>query len=261
LLHPTTLDPQEQHVAACATALALRGHAELTTLYACGADVDIRTLPDAADWLARWRQPTDAVTQHRIVELCCDDVGETLLNRAHQLRPDLIVMGTHHQSQWRRMMRGSVAEQVVADMSAPVLLLPLGRHDLLDAATGELTIKTVVVAASDLSALRRAAPWASWLASASRHSSGVLRAVHIGHEPPSPEHCLAPEGWRWEVELIAPSKATIEDELIRAVVSAGPDAMLVMATHGEDSIHDMLFGSHTEHVIARLDRPILVLPY
>jgi nucleotide-binding universal stress UspA family protein len=260
LLHPTTLNHADLRVGACATALAMHAGASLTTLHAC-AEGDPSALPPASDWLTRWGKPADAIKHARLVEYCCDDVTETLLHRAHALRPDLIVMGTHHQSRWQHMLRGSVAQQLVADMHTPTLILPLDHAELLNEDTGALDLRTIVVAAADLDTLRRAGPWAAWLASISANQHGVLRALHIGHDAPAPDGCLTPEGWRWELEQLPPSKASLEEDIVHAVHAAGPGTLLIMATHGEDSLRDLLLGSHTERVLAQLDRPMLVLPY
>jgi nucleotide-binding universal stress UspA family protein len=260
LLHPTTLDPADLRVDACATALAMHTGASLTTLHAC-VEGSPCAIPPASQWLTRWGKPADAVTHSRLVEYCCDDVTETLLHRAHALRPDLIVMGTHHQRRWQHMLRGSVAQQLIADMRTPTLILPLSRPELLDEDTGALDLRTIIVAAADMEALRLASPWAAWLASISANKRGVLRALHIGHDAPAPNGCLTLEGWGWELEQIPPSRATLERDIIHAVHAAGPGSLLIMATHGEDSLRDLLFGSHTERVLEQLDRPLLVLPY
>jgi nucleotide-binding universal stress UspA family protein len=260
LLHPTTLSAQESLVSACATALALRSHASLTTMHA-SPNGGPELITPASALLEAWGHPGDAIQHDRRVEYCCDDITETLLNRAHALKPDLIVMGTHHQTHWQRLMRGSIAQRVVADMSAPTLILPLDHEELLDPATGEIDLRTVLVAAADLPSLRRAGPWASWLAGMSMHPTGRLKAIHVGEGGPEPYDCLTPAGWRWELVSVPASRASIEDEIVRAVEEAGPGSLLVMPTHGEDSIHDILFGTHAERVLERLNRPMLVLPY
>lgn len=52
-----------------------------------------------------------------------ESAGDTIVRVARDARADLIVMGTHGRSGLRRMLLGSVAEQVVRSADCPVLTL------------------------------------------------------------------------------------------------------------------------------------------
>ena len=51
------------------------------------------------------------------------DVGQSIADHVRELSPDLIVMCTHGRGGLRDLMFGSVAQQVVARVSSPVLLI------------------------------------------------------------------------------------------------------------------------------------------
>ncbi|HEY1610177.1 MAG TPA: universal stress protein [Paraburkholderia sp.] len=53
-----------------------------------------------------------------------DDVPTLVLNAAHTLGADLIVMGTHGRRGFQRLILGSVAERCVRQSTLPVLLIP-----------------------------------------------------------------------------------------------------------------------------------------
>jgi len=53
-----------------------------------------------------------------------EDVPTLLLNAAHTLGADLIVMGTHGRRGFQRLILGSVAERCVRQSTLPVLLIP-----------------------------------------------------------------------------------------------------------------------------------------
>jgi len=53
-----------------------------------------------------------------------DDVPTLVLNAAHTLGADLVVMGTHGRRGFQRLILGSVAERCVRQSTLPVLLVP-----------------------------------------------------------------------------------------------------------------------------------------
>ncbi|TDV34078.1 nucleotide-binding universal stress UspA family protein [Paraburkholderia caballeronis] len=53
-----------------------------------------------------------------------EDVPTLVLNAAHTLGADLIVMGTHGRRGFQRLILGSVAERCVRQSALPVLLIP-----------------------------------------------------------------------------------------------------------------------------------------
>ena len=52
------------------------------------------------------------------------DFAETILETAHDLRVDTIVLGSHNRKWLDKMLMGSVAEKVLAHARIPVLIIP-----------------------------------------------------------------------------------------------------------------------------------------
>jgi nucleotide-binding universal stress UspA family protein len=51
-------------------------------------------------------------------------VAVTLLEETEKLMPDLVIMGTHHHGTFYKLFIGSVAADVLKEMSFPVLVVP-----------------------------------------------------------------------------------------------------------------------------------------
>lgn len=54
-----------------------------------------------------------------------DDVADALDDAVARLRPDLVVVGSHHRSGFKALLEGSVSRHVGARAHAPVLIVPL----------------------------------------------------------------------------------------------------------------------------------------
>ena len=58
------------------------------------------------------------------IEVCVGNVTSVIVERAHALHVDAIVMSTHGRSGLNRWMFGSVTQRVLALMPCPVLVVP-----------------------------------------------------------------------------------------------------------------------------------------
>ena len=61
-------------------------------------------------------------------ELRCGDPAAEILRAIEELKPELVVMGTHGRKGLARLVLGSVAEKVVRSSSAPVLTVRARAH-------------------------------------------------------------------------------------------------------------------------------------
>jgi nucleotide-binding universal stress UspA family protein len=132
ILHPTdfSADARPAFEVACALAGEGRGrlvvlHVERPPLATLGGtagvpplhtEYDRETLPEELQRI----QPARAgiALEHRLEY---GDPAAVILKSASETGADLIVMGTHGRTGLRRLLMGSVAEQVVREASCPVL--------------------------------------------------------------------------------------------------------------------------------------------
>jgi nucleotide-binding universal stress UspA family protein len=134
ILHPTDFSAHSAHAFRMACALARDYHTCLIVLHVWQPSVLIPQEPitpvlvdeeaekrDLEEQLRKIEPPDSGVpVQHRLVK---GDPGEEILRTAAEEPCDLIVMGTHGRRALRRLLMGSVAEQVVR--RAPCLVLTL----------------------------------------------------------------------------------------------------------------------------------------
>lgn len=93
--------------------------------YALQTSVEFRDrlTRDLAEWVERYLPDAGDAVETRIVD---DAPARAILETAEALDADLIVMGTHGRTGWRRALLGSVAEKVVHHTDRAVLCIPPG---------------------------------------------------------------------------------------------------------------------------------------
>lgn len=91
--------------------------------YALQTSVEFRDrlTRDLAEWVERYLPEGGAAVETRIVDHA---PAQAILETADAIDADLIVMGTHGRTGWRRALLGSVAEKVVHHTDRAVLCIP-----------------------------------------------------------------------------------------------------------------------------------------
>jgi nucleotide-binding universal stress UspA family protein len=202
-------------------------------------------------------------------------IAPEILRAAHDLRADLIVMGTHASSGLEHWLLGSVAENVLRHAACPVLTVPRGTAEPPDSLTAPF--KTILCAID----FSRDSESAVGLArSLSEAAGGRLVLVHVleqfsGENPTLMAHFNVAEirrGARRRLEdLLAPwarspwhmsavvayGKASQEVLRVAAVCEAD---LIVLGVHGRNAIDLALFGSTTRRVLHRAAVPVLTVP-
>jgi nucleotide-binding universal stress UspA family protein len=130
ILQPTDFSEQAQDAFGLACALARDYGARLVVLHVASVPIvpfEPALVPPSGEevrrageeQLARVHPPPTNVQFERRVEV--GDVVPEVLRVAHEIQPDLIVMGTHGRTGLGRILMRSVAEQVVRRAKCPVL--------------------------------------------------------------------------------------------------------------------------------------------
>ena len=91
--------------------------------YALQTSVEFRDrlTRDLAEWVERYLPDAGDAVESRIVDQA---PAQAILETAEAIDADLIVMGTHGRTGWRRALLGSVAEKVVHHTDRAVLCIP-----------------------------------------------------------------------------------------------------------------------------------------
>lgn len=267
IAHLVGLDDADAPAFAHAVALAHASASSLVSIHANDDPSALARMPRATTLLTRWGLlPADAQRgaagspgmQHRcVLDNCCDDVVDTLLNAVAQAKPDLLIATTGASDAVRRVLAGSVAEAVARGVSAPTLLLPGGCRPFVDAQSGALALKRVIVAAGDERAAYVGADHALWLADMAGATELDIELLHVGEATPAP---VAPPVRRANTRIhVNQVQGSLEPQ-VAARAEAWPADLLVMATRGHDSLRDVLLGSHAERTLHLARCPVLSIP-
>jgi nucleotide-binding universal stress UspA family protein len=193
--------------------------------------------------------------------------AHALLTYIHDARPDLTVMSTHGRQGVARLVLGSMTERVLETVSGPTLCVREPEHG------SPLPYRRIVVPTDMSDASRRAFPVAAMLA---RAFDAQVLAVHAADIRSG----RATWGITRAIDDALPSEAAVADFLSadfqgvrvlpRTEVGSAWDCItriaaeeradvIVMSTHGVDSVADRFLGSHAERVVRQAPCPVLVV--
>jgi nucleotide-binding universal stress UspA family protein len=262
-----------------ATALARHFNARLTLLEV----IDGSVLDAAADSgaieatvraaLEEFASPARAAGMATAVIVSGGNVVAEILERAREISPDLVVIGTHGRSGFERLALGSVAEKVIRRSEFPVVTVPA------DAVGGTAPRFRTILCPTDFSEpSARAAELAVDLA---KEMGGRVLLAHVVEWPFGET-----TGTDAVSELLRSLTTTAGEDLARViagftgagvaiepVVAAGAPKrevpplaelhsadLVVMGVSGRGAIDRAVLGSTTHHVIREAKCPVWTVP-
>jgi nucleotide-binding universal stress UspA family protein len=251
--------------------LALRARAELFLLHLLDeghAEAPWRRLPTVRSLLERWNVLSPEATPSQFEELGIrvrplefrpvdGDVPTALARRVSELKPEMLMLGTHVRGWFDQVIRPSVAEPVAREVQRPTLFVSDRSRGLVEPDTGELRLQRVLVPVTTqvpqgtlLTQLQR-------LLESLQVESAEITFLHVGPEETAPSVSLAyHEGWTWKHER---RHGMVVEQILQAEQDHEVD-LIAMATHGHDSWLDAVRGSTTERVLHRAHCPVLAVP-
>jgi nucleotide-binding universal stress UspA family protein len=211
------------------------------------------------------------------------DAATEILACARDLKPDLLVMGTHGRSGFERLIIGSVTEKVLRRVSAPVLTVPRGLPDALPAAPALFReiLCPIDFSSSSLQALRYAM-------SIAQESDARIAVLHVvAHEIENAadagdfgalENLSIADFRKQRDEELRERLADVVPagvasycgvntmlthgkpwrEILRAAAERRSD-LIVMGVQGRGVADLMFFGSTTHHVVRQATCPVLTI--
>jgi nucleotide-binding universal stress UspA family protein len=209
------------------------------------------------------------------------DVAGGIAAHGGELQPDLIVMCTHGPGRLERLLRGSLAQQVVALGGTPLLLV---RPEA--AAAGAFTVHRILLPLDGTSRHEGGLPIALELAAACQARLKLLGVVPSGATLAGPEASVArflPGTTRTMQELaaanlgeylsgvreradgkgIAISVELRRGDVAEAIAQAAADdgaQLIVLGTHGKSGTKAFWANSVAARVQGRTDRALLLVP-
>jgi nucleotide-binding universal stress UspA family protein len=275
VLCPTDYSEPAEAALGHAVAVAAWYKARVTVLHVCGRS------PDETD---RGRLLREAATVHDAeraiapleVLLTEGDPARSILSEAERLPADLLVLGTHGTSGFKRFILGSVTEKVLRQALIPVLTVPpyAGRQ-------ASLPFRLVMCGVDFSASSRPALKYARSLADECGASLIVLHVLEWPwEEPPAPPFDQLPAS---EAAALRAYRCRREQEASRQLRALAPDGADLRVVHGKpyaailqiaaDERADLivlgiggrsgadraLFGSTTNHVVRRATCPVLTI--
>jgi nucleotide-binding universal stress UspA family protein len=204
---------------------------------------------------------------HAVVVYQRPSAHEALVRYISATRPDLTVMATHGRDGLAHLVLGSVTESVLNRTHRPVLTVRAPDHGVA------LSYRRVLVPTDLTAPSRRAFPLAAHLA---RAFDAEVVAVHVSPPPTVATLVGVPEVveastveesdvWEFLQPDFGGLRATVRvpggdpAEAIVETARLEKADVIVMSTHGHDSLADRVRGSHTERVVRRAPCPVLAM--
>lgn len=221
--------------------------------------------------------PTSVETTILVRQAAAPDAA--ILDEAADGRADLLVLGTHGRSGFRRLLLGSVAESIIRKVPCPVLVVPPRAADI--PASTPVQFREIVCAVDFSECSLVAAAQAIHLA---RQAAAHLTLLHVIETPPELREDVTARDFdvdriraAAEAEVLRRLRSLIprdperpgtvttaveEGEPHRWVLHTAADRhadLIVMGVHGRRAIDLAVFGSTAFHVIREALCPVLIL--
>jgi nucleotide-binding universal stress UspA family protein len=203
------------------------------------------------------------------------DVSDAIVEQAHRLPADLVVLGTHGRSGFSRLALGSITEKVIRIAPCAVLTVPPRAPD---AVPRGIDVYQRIVCPVDFSPCsRRALEHALSIARAAHAHVTVAHIIDIPPDAGTPDRPdLEPfrrfyfdQARRCMEELLGPVRdANAVDELLlagkphREILRLADEQQadaIVMGVQGRGAVDRLLFGSVTEQIVRHARCPVLTV--
>lgn len=256
IIHATDLLPDAQTALEHSVALARDTRARLISLHASKEQAH-GPRPNAATVLAAWPENPGTCEHHVVIHEEAKNPRSIVLKSMKELGADLLVVGTRQFKEEKKGFRSSHSEIAALEGNVPTLVVHVGEPGLLTE-KGAIRLRRVLLPVGDGEEARDAIRGLTGFLERLGSNDVDIFLYRVGDDEIL-EYIKTPErkGWRWHRELRR--NTTIADGVARACEEKDID-LVVMATRGQDGVIDVLNGTHTQNVIRRTPKAILVVP-
>ncbi len=262
IVHPTDLSFASEDAFAHALRIAIAAQGVLHVLHIEGPDEDSdnwNRFPHVREMLSRWgmidasasREEITAKTGVKVLKasVSADTPVHGVAAYVARHMADLMVLMTHNRTGLERWLEGSVAEDTVRETRAPALFLREDQPGFVDAATGKVSLDTVLMPVepqvSPLDAFRHIADFARTL-----NPAAEVRLLHVGEDLPIFEGLLP------HIEL---RQGPVVETILGYAEEIGA-GLIAMPTQGRRGLLDALRGSTAERVLHGAPCPLYAIP-
>ena len=265
IFHPTDFSPASEVAFVHALKLAFATEGSLTIFHLASETEerdDIHEFPQVRDTLRRWgvlpRKAEGAAGMRvRKVQVRGDDPTDALLSYLERHPADLLVLATHQRDGIARWLYREVAAPLVSRSALPALFVPPAVNGFVDANTGHVRLRRIVLAIDQHPHPRAAIAMLPAIVGAFHPGACDVELLHVGTAATLPRVDLPEvDGWTWRARVI---DGEVVEGILRAATE-GPADLLVLTTQGRRGFLDALRGSTTEQIVRGACCPVLAVP-
>jgi len=257
-------------VALCHVMPELVTHAFLAQDYEIDVQKQLAIQPKLGEALrGQWGRlvQDDSVEPEVFIEL--GSAYEQILGRAEQWRADLIVIGTHGRTGLKRLLLGSVADQVVRAAHCPVLVARAPREGAILAATDFEDPALPAIEAAAAEAARRGSKLVVMHAMESpREGDAAMGLLGVLPALDTPETRASRRALASQIINTALTRLHAKGEIVIAeedvleetlrLAESLPASLIVVGTHGRTGLSRVVLGSRASKVIESAPCSVLV---
>ncbi len=270
ILHPTDLATDSHGAFLHALKLAVATRAELDILHieSHPNPSDLERFPSVRKTLIEWGVLPHGADLHDVAKLgitvrklCLRDSNPEvgILHYLADHTEDLIVLSTHQRHGIDRWFHPEIATRVALRSHAATLFVPTSSTGFINAATGQSSLKRVVIPIDNIPSPQTALNLTAELLHAVGPSTGApeLTVMHVGPQPMTRPDIVYPQdkGWNWN--WLARGEDVVDD--ILDVADQKSADLIAMTTQGHTCWKDILAGCTAENIVHDAPCPVLAV--
>lgn len=266
IFHPTDLSAGSTTAFLHALRLATAVHTRLTLMHVNEVEeLEHAALPGVRSKLAQWGLINGPQDMAGLLALGLgvkkvlaegDDPVTACLDYLERHPADLIVLATQQRDGRSAWLQPRVAEPLARRSTCPTLFVPHVGDGFVDARTGALLLKNILVPVAHDPDPQPAIEAAARLAALVGEDGVRITLLHVGATTDAPSVAL-PEnpGVVWDRMVLS---GEVERTIVEAAKARRSD-LVVMTTKGHDGFLDALRGNTTERVLRQVECPVLAV--
>jgi nucleotide-binding universal stress UspA family protein len=260
ILVPLDGSAEAESILAAVLPLARLKPVRLTLLGAVPKDTSLRT---TESYLAKAERALERKGIEGLTKVCIGDPVTAILRQASPDRADILAMATHGRSGLRRLLMGSVAEEVVRRASIPLIVCrPRSRME------GWIHVVTLDGSSQAEAVLDDLVPLTRLLG-ATLHLLHVEHQIPIFGTPRKPGQARDADARSYLERLACQTRARAVSTVVTVRRGApGPEilryaaevraGLVAMATHGRTGLNRAFLGSVAEAVLRKATCPLML---
>ncbi len=190
---------------------------------------------------------------------------DVILDTAEREHIELLVMGTHGRGGARRLLLGSVTENVVRQARVPVFVVRQKQHEFLapNQPAAQPNLRRILCAIVPGAAAHACLQTAAALAN---RFGAELTALHVVEDPAAATEAARAQLCAWLPAAVAQCAVRPEvrrgraAEQIVAFAAETRQDLIVLAAQAKPERHGLFYGTTAETVLRRAPVPVLVIP-